>query len=308
MIINKLPVRTWNRLNMNETKLPEYSAESEECEWISSDEKFLPGEEMYKIFGDIETGMGNEMDKISKKIYIFADEDSEIDVPIVFDKDESLIASQIKIYAKKNAKVKLYQIQLSGENTTCFLDIGAVCEENAEFNLTKLELGAAKLYTGVHVSLKGDCSTFNSETGYIGKNKEHLDMNYVVRHIGKNTKSRMKVTGILKDGAFKLFRGSIDFLPGCAGAKGEETEEVLLLSDDVVNQTIPLILCGEEEVEGNHGASIGELDDKTLFYLAQRGIAKHQAEKMITKARIESISNKIPYPDIREKVSYTLNK
>ena len=29
--------------------------------------------------------------------------------------------------------------------------------------------------------------------------------------------------------------------------------------DDVVNQTIPLILCAEEDVEGNHGATIGKL-------------------------------------------------
>ena len=41
---------------------------------------------------------------------------------------------------------------------------------------------------------------------------------------------------------------------------------MLLLGDDVVNKTIPLILCAEENVEGNHGATIGELDDDTLFY------------------------------------------
>ena len=70
----------------------------------------------------------------------------------------------------------------------------------------------------------------------------------------------------------KLFRGSIDFVKGCAGSVGNEKEDVLLLGDDVVNQTIPLILCAEEDVEGNHGASIGELDEKTLFYLMSRGI------------------------------------
>ena len=42
---------------------------------------------------------------------------------------------------------------------------------------------------------------------------------------------------------------------------------MLLLSNDVVNQTIPLILCAEEDVEGNHGATIGKLDDELLFYL-----------------------------------------
>lgn len=63
----------------------------------------------------------------------------------------------------------------------------------------------------------------------------------------------MDSTGVLAGKAFKLFRGSIDLLPGGSGAKGQEQENVLLLGDGVVNQTIPLILCGEEDVEGNHG-------------------------------------------------------
>ena len=53
----------------------------------------------------------------------------------------------------------------------------------------------------------------------------------------------MESNGILNGNAFKLFRGSIDFVKGCAGSVGNEKEDVLLLGDDVVNQTIPLILC-----------------------------------------------------------------
>ncbi len=43
------------------------------------------------------------------------------------------------------------------------------------------------------------------------------------------------------------------------------------MGDDVVNQTIPLILCAEEDVKGSHGASIGQLDEETLFYMQARG-------------------------------------
>ena len=72
----------------------------------------------------------------------------------------------------------------------------------------------------------------------------------------------MTADGVLQGGAKKIYRGTIDFKNGSAGAVGDEKETVLLLSDDVVNQTIPLILCSEEDVQGNHGASIGKLDDE----------------------------------------------
>ena len=59
----------------------------------------------------------------------------------------------------------------------------------------------------------------------------------------------MNADGVLQDRSAKLFRGTIDFQKGAAGSKGDEKEDVLLLGEDVVNRTIPLILCAEEDVE-----------------------------------------------------------
>ena len=52
------------------------------------------------------------------------------------------------------------------------------------------------------------------------------------------------------------------------------------MGEDAVNQTIPLILCGEEDVQGSHGATIGRLDDELLFYLCSRGMSRQAANKI----------------------------
>lgn len=74
-----------------------------------------------------------------------------------------------------------------------------------------------------------------------------------------------------------------------SGAEGQEEESVLLLGDDVENKTIPLILCAQEDVKGNHGATIGELDEETMFYFGARGIDKEAAERIVTGAKLEHI-------------------
>ena len=109
----------------------------------------------------------------------------------------------------------------------------------------------------------------------------------------------MEVAGTLEEDGRKIFRGTIDFQKGCVGAKGTENENVLLIGENMVNQTIPLILCKEEDVEGNHGASIGELDEKVLFYLGARGISREAAREMIAHSRIEAVCSKIPSEEIR---------
>lgn len=152
---------------------------------------------------------------------------------------------------------------------------------------------AGSLYDGIRTELIGNNSAFTADIGYLGAKKQNIDINLISNHIGKKTNSGIRVDGALKDEASKLFRGSIDFKNGSSGSVGAETENVLLLGEDVRNKTIPLILCAEEDVNGSHGATIGELDEETLFYYASRGIDKKNAEDIMTKGRIEVIIRKI---------------
>lgn len=65
---------------------------------------------------------------------------------------------------------------------------------------------------------------------------------------------------------------------GCKGATGTERETVLLANKGVDNKTVPVILCDEDDVAGNHGATIGHVRDEQLFYLACRGLDQNAAE------------------------------
>lgn len=239
------------------------------------------------------------------RLYLHAKENSVLNVTVLYRSagaGEGLAGHQIKVRAEKNAIVRIYMAEILDAGVTCLSDLGGVCDENARVELVKLELGAGKLYSGGEIDLRGKASNFTAGIGYAAKPGQHLDMNYTARHRGKKTESLMEVSGVVSENAFKIFRGTIDFIAGCAGAKGTESEDVLLLGEDLVNQTIPLILCAEEDVEGNHGASIGKLDDQTLFYLASRGIPKEEAEKMLARARVDALNAKIPVKAVRDAV------
>ena len=123
--------------------------------------------------------------------------------------------------------------------------------------------------------------------------EQKLDMNYLIKHNGKKSTSELVVRGALKDKAQKTFRGTIDLRHGAKGAKGDEQEETLLLSHGVRNKTLPVILCDEEDVEGTHGATIGRLSADMLFYMQTRGISTHDAEILMTRAKLNSVRSLI---------------
>ena len=238
------------------------------------------------------------------RYFLHVKKDSQMNVAVYCTSKETEVDSlflQLKVYAEANARIDITVVQTVDKNVSVFSDMGGILEKYAAVNLVKMELGGKKVYSGVYMDLKGDFSSFEARIGYLGEEKQHLDMNYVARHHGRKTQSLMESSGVLDEDAFKLFRGTIDFVKGCSESVGNEKEDVLLFGENVVNQTIPLILCAEEDVEGNHGASIGELDEKTLFYLMSRGFTAEKAKKMIAKARLEAVAAQIKEDSVREK-------
>lgn len=325
MKINRLPAKTWYWLRMNDTAL-NWNPDMTGCRV-----KIDGGKEADKQASDfdgIETGAGRDADVLfaqqaagsvlvadetnkgqtvhvlingtgangsSGYAYVQADVGSDMTVIETFGENAEggSLAFRTRFNIEKDAHIRLVQIFMQDENTTILNDVGSECAENGQLDVLQIFIGKGNLYNGVRTELIGKHASTNMDIGYLGQKKQVIDINLVVNHIGKKTNCNIQVDGTLKDAAEKIFRGSIDFKTGSSDSKGAETENVLLLGDDVVNKTIPLILCAEENVEGSHGATIGELDEDTLFYFASRGIDMETAEDMMTKGKMEVLYRKI---------------
>lgn len=251
----------------------------------------------------------NGEDVLSNQIVV-AEENSESTLIFVSRSDENsggFQALRTKVFAKSGAKIKVVKVQLLGKNFIQIDDTASYVAENASFELIHVELGGEKVYIGAGCNLKEYNGSFKSNLGYYLKDEQFLDLNFIVNHIGKKTLCRMSVSGSLKDKAKKTYRGTIDFKKGSCGSDGDEQEETLLLSPDVENNSMPVILCMEEDISGEHGATIGRLSDEMLFYMQSRGISKTESENIIAKAKIQSVVSAIDDEKTVEKINSRMN-
>lgn len=236
------------------------------------------------------------------KVRIVLNEDSEMTTIMDFHSDEmacGIAGVQTEISLEKGAKLTLVQVVRPGDGYAFINDVLASCAEHADFKVIHLILSGRHVCQGLHVALRGEKSNFSADIGYIGKGDSVYDMNYEAIHTGKKTESRMSAKGVLRDRAKKLFRDSIDFRNGCADSVGNENEDVLLMDETVENGSLPVILCDEENVVGNHGASIGRLDENLLFYMESRGMNRNEIYEMMAKARLHAILRMIPDARLR---------
>lgn len=270
--INKLPVNTWNRLGVNYAEVEwEETAPAKQSITVKSGEAPEPFRLDFSEAGDSE-------------VSFTAEENSSI---TVYELHRSNSAVKLSFDIGKNASVKL--VQLLNPTEKLRHETFANCSKGGKFQIMTIMTGDGDIYSDNRTELEGDSSSINAEVAYLGKNSQTIDYNIAVNHWGKDTHSEINAAGALMDSAKKVFRGTIDFKTGSSDSKGSETETVIMLGDDVVNKTVPLILCSEENVEGSHGATIGELDDDTLFYFESRGIGREEAERIMAYAALKRL-------------------
>ena len=277
ILINRLPTRTWNRLDVNETALT-----WEDAADLGSEQVTAAGQTVrLDISGD---GAYSE-----KRVDIHAPEGQTVTVFETLRSEDKLLV-RTELHVEKNARVRLVQIQNTAQGSLLRLENNGRCAENAQVELIQILLGRGDVYSDGHFALNGTGAGFQAGIGYLGQKQQTVDLNLVVDHWGQKTTSEINAAGALKDDARKIFRGTIDFKKGSTGSVGNEQETVLMLGDGAVNKTVPLILCAEENVVGNHGATIGELDEDTLFYFESRGISAAEAENIMARAAIERLA------------------
>ncbi len=231
--------------------------------------------------------------------------ENELRTEVIRDGEEDLA---VTADIPDGARLDLVMIR-SGEGIgTGVSDIRVKCGKNASFHWYRVLLDGEKSYDNCSVQLVGDGSSFSADIGYRLEDSESYDVNCEAIHLGRNTASAIRSSGVLAQNSGKLLRGTIDFRTGCSGSSGEELDDVLLLSDSARNRTVPVILCAEEDVAGNHGATIGRPDERVLYYLESRGLERQAAIEMLASAKIDAVIGRIPDERLREKLREELHE
>ena len=212
-----------------------------------------------------------------------------------------VVGVRLRVFAGADARVDVAVTQTLDDGWIALDDAGIVLDERARVQVRHTVLGAGRAYTGLDADLRGDDARLDIDTRYLGHASQQRDFNYVAHQRGRRTVCNLDANGVLEGESEKTLRGTIELVHGCKGSVGSEQETVLLADERVANRTVPVILCDEDDVAGNHGATIGHVAPKQLFYLASRGISPDDAERLFIAAAFEEAA--IGAPDERTRAA-----
>jgi Fe-S cluster assembly protein SufD len=210
-----------------------------------------------------------------------------------------------EIVAGDRAVVDHYKVQREGAGAFHISTTQAQLGRSTNFSTHSISLGGALVRNDVNVVLSdGTDATVNGL--YIVNGTQHVDNHTSIDHAKPHGSSHELYKGILDGHASAVFNGRILVRKDAQKTDSKQTNKNLVLSDDAVIDTKPELQILADDVRCTHGATIGQLDDESLFYLQSRGIGKEQARSLLTYAFAQDVIDRIQVPDLREQLEKIL--
>lgn len=258
----------------------------------------------------IEFTLDSKNPNLLDNINIIAKENSRGTVIIKYTSKENLQGFHngiIKVLAKEYSEINILIINLTNQKCNNFVSIENTIENGANIKYTFVDFGGKNSITNYYSNLIGEKAANRVNTIYLGKQNQVFDLNYIGELRGEKSDIDIQVQGALKDNSKKHFKGTIDFKKGCKKSTGNEVEECMLLSETAKSLALPMLLCSEEDIEGNHSSSAGKIGEKELFYIMSRGFELKEAMKLMVRAKFNKVLATIKNEEIRNEIIAEMN-
>lgn len=210
-----------------------------------------------------------------------------------------------EIVAGEGAIVDHYKVQRESPEAFHVATLQAQLGRHANFSSHSISLGGALVRNDAGVVLsEGTEATLNGL--YIANGTQHIDNHTVIDHAKPHGTSHELYKGILDDRATAVFNGRIIVRKDAQKTDSKQTNKNLVLSDEAVIDTKPELQILADDVRCTHGATIGQLDAESLFYLRSRGIGREDARNLLIYAFAQDIADRIKVQSLHDSLERIL--
>jgi Fe-S cluster assembly protein SufD len=212
------------------------------------------------------------------------------------------------VHLAAQARLTHLRIQDEAPGATLFARTDAVLAREAMYRRTDLELGGALSRHELNVRLEGERAMLQADGVLFADGRRHLDTRLGIEHIARDTASSLSWRGLGAGRSRAVFHGGIVIRAGADGSEAALSNRNLLLSESAEIDTQPVLEIHADEVKAAHGATVGQLDPISLFYLRSRGIPEAEARRLLTAAFCREIVAGVDDESLRTQLDAALER
>lgn len=211
-----------------------------------------------------------------------------------------------EIVVGENASVEHIKVQEESGTAYHIATLATQQARSSRLLSHSISLGGLLTRNTIHCALDGVGAEAVLNGLYLGRGKQLVDHHTAIFHNQPNCPSHEYYHGILDGNSTAVFNGKIFVRPEAQKTDAKQTNRNILLSGDATVHTKPQLEIFADDVKCTHGATVGQLDEQSIFYLRARGIGLENARKMLLHAFASEIVNRITIEAVRERLDQQL--
>jgi Fe-S cluster assembly protein SufB len=207
---------------------------------------------------------------------------------------DSLHSAVVEIVVKKDARCRYTTIQNWSNNVYNLVTKRAAAHQGATMEWIDGNIGSKVTMKYPAVWMLGEHAKGETLSVAFAGEGQHQDAGAKMVHAAPHTSSTIVSKSVARGGGRTSYRGLVQVLEGCHGAKSTVKCDALLVDDISRSDTYPYVDVREDDVAMGHEATVSKISEDQLFYLMSRGMTEDEAMAMIVRGFVEPIARELP--------------
>ncbi|HEY0931885.1 MAG TPA: Fe-S cluster assembly protein SufD [Gemmatimonas sp.] len=204
----------------------------------------------------------------------------------------------VEVFVEDGATLQLVRVQRESRVAQHVGTVEARQGRDSHFIAFTFQTGASLSRSNVYTVLAGEGCGCTINGLYMLDGQQHGDHQTRVEHVAPNCFSREQYKGLLDERSHGVFNGKVYVHPEAQKTDGKQTNNTLLLSQQAQIDTKPQLEIFADDVKCTHGATVGRIDETSLFYLKSRGVSARLARQLLMYAFAADVLETIDSPAI----------
>lgn len=211
-----------------------------------------------------------------------------------------------EIALMEGAQLEHYKLQQESAAAFHVATLEARLDRDSRFASHSISFGGQLVRNDINVRIDAEGAACLLNGLFMVGGRQHVDYHTRIDHAKPRGTSEEIYKGILDGRSRGVFNGRVKVHPDAQKTDAHQSNNNLLLSRDAEIDTKPELEIYADDVKCSHGATVGQLDERALFYLRSRGIDEDQARSLLTFGFAREILERIELAPLREKVTDAL--
>ncbi len=149
-------------------------------------------------------------------------------------------------------------------------------------------------------NLEGEDSECTLQSASFLNKDDHQEIKTNMNHLAPSCKSYQKVKNVLSSDGKGVYQGKIYVKDIAQKTNAYQLSKALLLSDDSEFSSKPELEIYADDVKCSHGATSGNVDEDSIYYLMTRGLNRKESVKLLIDGFLSEVVDMIKSNSIKK--------